>query len=420
MTQKLTKQHIALIFSLYTTQFLGLAFFTEALIAILRKNGMPLENLGVVYMLGLFWVLRFLWSPIIDKIEFKNLGHYRGWIIIFQSLMVIILFCISLFDILSNMQMVITLSVLLAFFSASQNIALDALVMKSVSQAQRPTANALKASGGMIGMVLGSGIGLIIYSAYGWEYTMVALSIATAISLVQILFYKEEKSKKENIQDKIDYKQYIDFWRGSKRKKWLLLLFIYPLTISSAFGLITPILVDANWALDKIGFVVHIVGYGIGVLASFTASWFITKYGRKNLLVIAAIGQIVGALLLLFILSQYNNTFITMIMVGFIFGFYTPSSVVMTTLMMDEASHKSPASQIAIQHSISMFAGVLFSSLAVSLAGVFGYITIIVVSAVLGLIAVYLSTHVNNILTKKLDVNSHDEKNIATQLNIQY
>ncbi len=420
MAKALTKQHISLLFSLYTTQFLGLAFFTEALIAILRKNGMPLEHLGLVYMLGLFWVLRFLWAPFIDKIEFKNLGHYRGWIIIFQSLMVIVLFYTSLFDIFSNRQMVIILSVLFAFFSASQDIALDALVMKSVSHSQLPTANAIKSAGGMIGMVLGGGFGLIIYSSYGWKYTMIALSIATAISLIQILFYIEPKRKKENIQDKIDYKQYIDFWKGSKRKKWLLLLFVYPLTISSAYGLITPILVDAHWGLDKIGFAVHIVGYGIGVLASFTASWLITKYGRKNILVVAAIGQIFGMLLLLLLLSQYNSSFIAMIVVGLIFSFYTPSSVVMTTLMMDEASTKSPASQFAIQHSFSMFSGVLFTSLAVSLSGVFGYTTIIISSALLGLLAVYFSTNVDDIVTTKVDVNSHNEKNIATQLDIQY
>lgn len=420
MTKKLTKQHIALLFSLYTTQFLGLAFFTEALIAILRKNGMPLENLGLVYMLGLFWVLRFLWAPFIDRIEFKGLGHYRGWIIIFQSLMAIFLFLISLFDLLSNMQMVITLSVIFAFFSASQDIALDALVFKSVSVSQRPTANALKSAGGMIGMVLGGGVGLIIYSSYGWAYTMIALSIGTAISLIQILFYKEEKTKRHERQNKIDYKQYIHFWKGAKRKKWLLLLFVYPITISMAYGLITPILVDENWSLNKIGFAVHIVGFGIGVLAALLASWLIRKYGRKNILIISSVGQIIGILLLLILQSDYNNSFIAMLVVGFIFSFYTPSSVVMTTLMMDEASSKSPASQFAIQHSIYMFSGILFSSIAISFAGIFGYSTMIIAGAVIGLLAVYASTKVDSMLTTKVDVDSHDEKNIATQSDIQY
>ncbi len=74
---------------------MGLSFFIQAFIGILRKNGMSLENLGIVYMLGLFWVFRFLWAPFIDKIQFKTIGHYKGWIIIFQFFMGLIFFIIS-------------------------------------------------------------------------------------------------------------------------------------------------------------------------------------------------------------------------------------------------------------------------------------------------------------------------------------
>ncbi len=391
MSKNLTKQHIALLFSLYITQFLGLAFFTEAFIGILRQNGVSLENLGLVYMLGLFWVFRFLWAPFIDSISFKKLGHYRGWIIIFQSFMVIVLILTSLFNLLDNLSIVITLSVLFAFFSASQDIALDALVFKTVSLKHRPIANALKSSGGMIGMILGGGIGLVLYTHLGWSYTMIILSAITAIALIQILFYKEPTKERNNDETKIDFKQYINFWKNKRRKKWLLFLIIYPVTISSAFGLITPMLVDLKWELDKIGFIVHIVGYGIGVMASFATSWLINKYGKKNILIIAAIGQIFGVLLLLFLAYGYDNTFIVIFVVGFVFSFYSPSSVVMTTLMMDESSKKTPASQFAIQHSLYMFSGIFFAGLSVSLAGILGYSNIILIGTTIGLLAVYAS-----------------------------
>jgi len=57
MRTHLSFTHSALLISLYITQFLGFAFFSEAFIAILRQNGVSLENLGFIYMLGLFWVL---------------------------------------------------------------------------------------------------------------------------------------------------------------------------------------------------------------------------------------------------------------------------------------------------------------------------------------------------------------------------
>lgn len=78
MKKKLTWNTIFLLFSLYTTQFLGLGFFIEAFIGILRQNGVSLENLGFIYMLGLFWVFRFLWAPFIDKISGKQQARPGG------------------------------------------------------------------------------------------------------------------------------------------------------------------------------------------------------------------------------------------------------------------------------------------------------------------------------------------------------
>ena len=391
MSKDLTKKHTALLFSLYMTQYLGLAFFTEAFIGILRQNGVSLENLGLVYMLGLFWVVRFLWAPFIDSISFKKLGHYRGWILIFQMFMILVLISTSLFDLLNSLALVVGLSVLFAFFSASQDIALDALVFKTVSLKHRPVANSLKSAGGMVGMVLGGGVGLILYEYLGWSFTMLIMATITAIALIQVYFYKEPEKERDNSETKIDYKQFISFWHSKRRKKWLLFLIVFPITISSAFGLIMPMLVDLDWSLDKIGFYVHIIGYGIGVLASFGASWIINKLGKRKVLIIAALGQTIGILLLLIWVSGYDNIFIVMFVVGFIFSFYSPSSVVMTTLMMDEASKITPASQFAIQHSISMFSGIFFAGLSVSLAGVIGYEKVIFLGALIGSIAIYTS-----------------------------
>jgi len=392
MSKNLTFGHITLLFSLYTTQYLGLAFFTEAFIGILRQNGVSLESLGLVYMLGLFWVVRFLWAPFVDSISFgKKLGHYRGWIIIFQSFMTILLILISLFDILNNLTLVITLTVFFAFFSASQDIALDALVFKTVSLKHRATANALKTAGGMVGMVLGGGVGLILYEYLGWDTTLLLLSLITGIALIQTIFYKEPTKERNTDETKINFKQYIHFWKGEKRKKWLLFLIVYPITISSAFGLILPMLVDLEWELDKIGFYVHIIGYGIGVLASFGASSVINYLGKRKVLILAAIGQIIGILLLLFLANGYGSTFIVMFVVGFIFTFYSPSSVVMTTLMMDQSSPKTPATQFAIQHSLYMFSGIFFAGLSLSLAGIIGYSNVILLGAFIGLLAIYAS-----------------------------
>lgn len=197
----------------------------EAFIGILRQNKVPLENLGFIYMLGLFWVFRFLWAPFIDKIYFKKMGHYRGWILIFQSLMVITLFLISILHIKDNLNLIIYLAIFFAFFAASQNIALDAFAFKITFKKERSLINGIKASGGLIGMILGGGVGLILYSKLNWNYTMMIMTIITAISLIQIFFYSEPTIKHSNFVEKIDFKQYIYFWKTKKRNYGLFYFF---------------------------------------------------------------------------------------------------------------------------------------------------------------------------------------------------
>ncbi|QKF82736.1 MFS transporter [Halarcobacter ebronensis] len=411
--KKLSINQIILLFSLYTTQYLGLAFFSVALIGILRQEDMPLEQLGLIYMLGLFWVFRFLWAPFIDKIKFKNIGHYKGWIIIFQSLMVIVLIAISMFDVATQLSIIIFLSLFFAFFASSQNIALDALVYKSTFKSQRSLALSIKTSSGLIGMVLGGGVGLIIYSYTNWQYTILLISFVTSLSLIQLFFYKEPQIKEKIMgENKIDFRQYIEFWRGKKRKMWLVLLLIYPASIASAYGMTTPILVDLGWSLDKIGYIVNIIGYGFGIIASFCATWFIKYFGKKNSLVIAAIGQSIGALLLL-VLFYDSSDYVVMFVVGFIFVFYTPSAVIMSTLMMNQASKKSPAAQFAIQHSFFMFAGIFFTSISLTLSGIFGYSNVIIICSLIGGSAALLSLKIENI-TKKEVQNTDDRATIIS------
>lgn len=401
MKKKLTWSQMTLLFSLYTTQFLGLGFFMEAFIGILRQNGVSLENLGFIYMIGLFWVFRFLWAPFIDKIYFKKMGHYRAWIIIFQSLMVLSILTISILHIDEHLTAIIFLVILFAFFAASQNIALDAFAFKITFKRERSIINAIKTAGGLIGMVLGGGVGLILYSKIGWHFTMFIMAIVTTISLIQIFFYSESTMKHQHFVEKIDFKQFFTFWKTKEMKLWFILLFLYPATISSAFGLTTPLLVDLGWGLDKIGFAVHIVGYGIGFLASFGASYVINKFGKKNILIIAAFGQFIGILMMLLLFKHHNNDFLVMFVIGVIFMFYTPSQVLMNTIMMDLSSNKTPASQFAIQHSIYMFSGILFSSLSVSMSGILGYEKIILICALIGLLSIYLSTKIEYIIKKE-------------------
>ena len=98
---RMTLRSWLLLSGLYTTQFLSLAFVVTAVPAILRQNGASLDEIAWIYLLGLMWAIKFLWAPVVDRYGcccgmFR--GHYRSWLIVMQSLLVVTTVAASLFE----------------------------------------------------------------------------------------------------------------------------------------------------------------------------------------------------------------------------------------------------------------------------------------------------------------------------------
>ncbi|NJM87080.1 MAG: hypothetical protein HC847_07700 [Hydrococcus sp. RU_2_2] len=97
-----SQQKYLLLGSLYTAQYLPIGFYDQALPVLLRQQGYSLKTINLVYLLALPWMLKFLWSPIVDSYGFHRWGHYRGWIIVLESLLVSIVVAIAIVDLRQN------------------------------------------------------------------------------------------------------------------------------------------------------------------------------------------------------------------------------------------------------------------------------------------------------------------------------
>ena len=84
--------------ALYVTQFLGFGFITIGLTSILRSGGTSLETLALLNLIGLIWPVKFLWAPVIDRYGPRRGGHYRSWLLVLQSGMVLTLLALLAAD----------------------------------------------------------------------------------------------------------------------------------------------------------------------------------------------------------------------------------------------------------------------------------------------------------------------------------
>ena len=89
---------LGMLTTLYVTQYLGVGFITVGLTAILRDGGTSLETLALLQIVGLVWPVKFLWAPILDRYGSRHRGHYRSWLLVLQTGLVLALAALLPFD----------------------------------------------------------------------------------------------------------------------------------------------------------------------------------------------------------------------------------------------------------------------------------------------------------------------------------
>ena len=152
-----------------------------------------------------------------------------------------------------------------------------------------------------------------------------------------------------------------------------------------ANGLLIPLLVDIGWDLEKIGFVKGFIGSVLGILSAFLSGWFLKHYSRKSVLLVISM---IAVIVFLFLLSLYGgNTNIVLhaLAIGTIFISYGASMPIISALIMDYIDN-APNTQYALQYALYMLFSIIASANGVSLSGVFGYDTMIVVSSLFSLL----------------------------------
>jgi MFS family permease len=383
----LNKQTILLLGSLYTTQFVGFAFFSVAIVAIWRKAGMSLEQLGFVSLLSLVWVIKFLWAPWVDRYVHKQGGNYKKFLLLMQSLLVCAIAFVSLFDVIEDKTIIIFFLVLVGLLSATQDIAAEGLAYKILKKSERGFGGTLKTIGGIFGYIIGAGVALSIYEKIGWGATILLLALLSALTLLQLFFYQEHKTHNQSTNEVLNWRVFYRFWQAKEKKIWFGFLLLFPLGMSMANGLLIPLLVDIGWDLEKIGFIKGFVGSVLGIFSAFLSGWFLKYYSRKSVLLVISMIEVIGFLFLLSLHGGNTNIVLQALAIGTIFISYGASMPIISALIMDYIDN-APNTQYALQYALYTLFSIIANAGGVSLSGVFGYDKMIIMSSLFSLLTI--------------------------------
>ncbi len=147
---------------------LPLSLSSASLQAWFTVAGLDLKAIGWATLAGQAYVFKFLWAPLLDRFVLPFLGRRRGWIALCQVGCALTLLSISLFDPRTSAATIIGIAVVLALFSATQDIAFDAYRTDLLSAPERGWGSALTQTGYRLAMLCSGGLALILADHIGW------------------------------------------------------------------------------------------------------------------------------------------------------------------------------------------------------------------------------------------------------------
>ncbi|MGE8679257.1 MAG: MFS transporter, partial [Achromobacter marplatensis] len=230
---------------------------------------------------------------------------------------------------------------------------------------------------------------LMLYPTIGWMGCCLALAALTSVSWLQLLRYQEPTWPRPAQPG--GYSRLIGFWRGPGRMRLLLLLLIYPAGSALAYSIVMPALVDAGWTLESIGLIVNVLGSLAGLAAALAYGRLLRRYSRRRAMVAAALLQWLGIAGLALPAMGWGGSVVAGAAVVAYFLLYNPAATVLATLMMDQSSQASPATDYTLQVSLSQCFVMVLTSAGAMLAGRIGYGGVIGVAVILALLAAIAS-----------------------------
>ena len=182
----------------------------------LKEDGLSRSTVGWAGLIFAVYAFNYLWAPIIDRVRIpwltNKIGHRRGWIVLMQAIILICLVCWSLINPTANLGLVISIGLIIAIASATQDITVDALRIEQIGEHEGKSMQAgaaMAVVGWWTGYKLGGVVALNsaeLFQEMGfenyWQITFLILGIVIIACNIGLMFINETQSTDRNSSQK--------------------------------------------------------------------------------------------------------------------------------------------------------------------------------------------------------------------------
>ena len=272
----------------------------------LTDEGISKSTIGLFALVGLPYSLKFLWAPFFDRYVISKLGRRRGWLIISQVLLILSIIGLGLTNPTLNPFNVAVLALLVTFFSASQDIVIDAFRRESLHDNEQTLGASAYVLGYRVGALAAGAGGLILADMMSYQYVYSIMAVIMIIGVITTLLAEEPEAVGEPSSFINAVKNpFIEFFQRFKDKNntnltvpILILMFIllYKVGDTMAHSLSTNFYLDIGFTKTEIGTVVKVFGLVATLIGAFLGGIISLKIGLFRSLIMFGLFQAIATL----------------------------------------------------------------------------------------------------------------------------
>ena len=229
----------------------------------MKEEGVDLAVIGMMALVGLPYTLKFLWAPILDRFTLPFLGRRRGWLLVAQTALILSISGLGFTDPGKSPWMVAFIAFLVTFFSASQDIVVDAYRREDLPDEELGLGSSLYVNGYRVGMLLASGGGLVMadHMPFSMVYQIMAVCLLPGVATTLLapepeIHARTPKTIKEAVFDPL-----IEYFHRQGALWILAFILLYKIGDTMASAMTIPFYLDIGFSKTQIGAVVKLFGF---------------------------------------------------------------------------------------------------------------------------------------------------------------
>ena len=267
----------------------------------LRSEQIDLKQIGLFTLIQFPYIWKFLWSPLVDRYAFGKFGRRRSWMLATQIALITALALFGAFEPAQDLWTIAELALVVALFSATQDIALDAYRREILTDAELGLGNAIHVNAYRIAGLVPGSLALVLADHLSWHSVYLVTALFMLPGIVLTLSITEPKisgDQPKTLRTAIVEPFHEFITRTGWRTALLILIFIffYKLGDSMATALATPFYLDMGFSKSEIGLIAKNAGLWPSVIGGLLGGLWMVRLGINRALWLFGAVQLVSIL----------------------------------------------------------------------------------------------------------------------------